>query len=179
MSWDGYGISISLARKTDRLAGRCWRTAGALAYCATRWHTPVTVRAAIRCLSCLSTLRKRLMPTLQQPDGVLSAAVSHSAVGDYRERDALPDIDQRVASALTMEVMLTPKLGLVDRANNGSHRDMDVALFQTSIQAISPGSGILPMPVISTLTHHSRSCCFRFDLSALPVNRRCCQRRKV
>lgn len=78
------------------------------------------------------------MPTLRQLDGVLSAAVSRSAVGDTRERDALPDIDQRVMHALTMEVMLTPKPGLVDRANNGSHRDMDVALFQTSIQAISP-----------------------------------------
>ena len=78
------------------------------------------------------------MPTLRQPDGVLSAAGSRSAVGDDRERDALPDIDQRVTHALTMEVMLTPKPGLVDRGNNGSHRDMDVALFQTSIQAIAP-----------------------------------------
>lgn len=78
------------------------------------------------------------MPTLRQPDGILSAAVPRSAVGDYRKRDALPDIDRRVAHALTMEVMLTPKPGLVDRANNGSHRDMDVALFQTSIQAIAP-----------------------------------------
>ncbi|KFW99482.1 triphosphoribosyl-dephospho-CoA synthase CitG [Pectobacterium carotovorum] len=78
------------------------------------------------------------MPTLRQPDGILSAALSRSAVGDYRERDSLPDIDQRVEHALTMEVMLTPKPGLVDCANNGSHRDMDVALFQTSIQAIAP-----------------------------------------
>ncbi|MEQ9924436.1 triphosphoribosyl-dephospho-CoA synthase CitG [Pectobacterium brasiliense] len=78
------------------------------------------------------------MPTLRQPDGVLSAAGSRSAVGDDREYGALPDIDRRVTHALTMEVMLTPKPGLVDRANNGSHRDMDVALFQTSIQAISP-----------------------------------------
>ncbi|MEI7367956.1 triphosphoribosyl-dephospho-CoA synthase CitG [Pectobacterium sp. 1950-15] len=78
------------------------------------------------------------MPTLRQPDGVLSVAVSRSAACDYRECDPLPDIDLRVAHALTMEVMLTPKPGLVDRANNGAHRDMDVALFQTSIQAISP-----------------------------------------
>ncbi|MBE5223420.1 triphosphoribosyl-dephospho-CoA synthase CitG [Pectobacterium sp. A113-S21-F16] len=78
------------------------------------------------------------MPTLRQPDGILSAAVSRFAIGDIGERGALPDIDRRVANALTMEVMLTPKPGLVDRANNGSHRDMDVALFQTSIQAISP-----------------------------------------
>ncbi|MBA0218751.1 triphosphoribosyl-dephospho-CoA synthase CitG [Pectobacterium brasiliense] len=78
------------------------------------------------------------MPTLRQPDGILSAAVSRFAIVDIGERGALPDIDRRVANALTMEVMLTPKPGLVDRANNGSHRDMDVALFQTSIQAISP-----------------------------------------
>ncbi|MBA0166431.1 triphosphoribosyl-dephospho-CoA synthase CitG [Pectobacterium sp. CFBP8739] len=78
------------------------------------------------------------MPTLRQPDGILSVAVSRSSAYDYRECDPLPDIDRRVAHALAMEVMLTPKPGLVDRANNGAHRDMDVALFQTSIQAISP-----------------------------------------
>ncbi|WP_409159513.1 triphosphoribosyl-dephospho-CoA synthase CitG [Pectobacterium sp. B2J-2] len=78
------------------------------------------------------------MPTLHPPDGILSAAVSRSVTRQYRERAPLPDIARRVAQALTMEVMLTPKPGLVDRANNGSHRDMDVALFQTSIQAISP-----------------------------------------
>ena len=78
------------------------------------------------------------MPTLRQPDGVPSATVSRCAVDDDWERGALPDIDRRVTHALTMEVMLTPKPGLVDRANNGSHRDMDVALFQISIQAISP-----------------------------------------
>lgn len=78
------------------------------------------------------------MPTLRQPDGTLAVAISRSAVCKTRERNALPDIDRRVAHALTMEVMLTPKPGLVDRANNGAHRDMDVALFQTSIQAISP-----------------------------------------
>ncbi|EJS96427.1 triphosphoribosyl-dephospho-CoA synthase CitG [Pectobacterium wasabiae] len=78
------------------------------------------------------------MPTLYQSDGVLPTTASHSAQREYRERHPLPDIGLRVVRALTMEVMLTPKPGLVDRANNGSHRDMDVALFQTSIQAISP-----------------------------------------
>ncbi|AOR58987.1 triphosphoribosyl-dephospho-CoA synthase CitG [Pectobacterium parmentieri] len=77
------------------------------------------------------------MPTLRQSDSVLPTTASHSAQREYRERHPLPDIGQRVARALTMEVMLTPKPGLVDSANNGSHRDMDVALFQTSIQAIS------------------------------------------
>ncbi|KHN56543.1 triphosphoribosyl-dephospho-CoA synthase CitG [Pectobacterium fontis] len=78
------------------------------------------------------------MPTLRQPDSVRSVTTSRSVAREYRECAPLPDIDRRVAQALTMEVMLTPKPGLVDRANNGAHRDMDVALFQTSIQAISP-----------------------------------------
>ncbi len=50
----------------------------------------------------------------------------------------LPDIDRLVARALTVEVMLTPKPGLVDSENNGSHRDMDVPLFQSSITAVAP-----------------------------------------
>ncbi|QWT40633.1 triphosphoribosyl-dephospho-CoA synthase CitG [Dickeya dadantii] len=51
---------------------------------------------------------------------------------------AIPTIHQQVAAALTVEVMLTPKPGLVDRDNNGAHRDMDVPLFQASIAALTP-----------------------------------------
>ncbi|MBX9445020.1 triphosphoribosyl-dephospho-CoA synthase CitG [Dickeya chrysanthemi] len=51
---------------------------------------------------------------------------------------ALPNIHQWVVAALTVEVMLTPKPGLVDRDNNGAHRDMDVPLFQASIAALTP-----------------------------------------
>ncbi|WP_407731597.1 triphosphoribosyl-dephospho-CoA synthase CitG [Pseudocitrobacter faecalis] len=40
--------------------------------------------------------------------------------------------------ALWQELELTPKPGLVDKNNNGSHRDMNHALFVRSIQAISP-----------------------------------------
>lgn len=40
--------------------------------------------------------------------------------------------------ALWQELELTPKPGLVDRDNNGAHRDMDHALFIRSIQAITP-----------------------------------------
>ncbi|MGG2143105.1 triphosphoribosyl-dephospho-CoA synthase CitG [Symbiopectobacterium sp. RP] len=40
--------------------------------------------------------------------------------------------------ALWQELELTPKPGLVDKNNNGSHRDMDHVLFVRSIQAISP-----------------------------------------
>ncbi|WLI76736.1 triphosphoribosyl-dephospho-CoA synthase CitG [Kosakonia sp. H02] len=42
------------------------------------------------------------------------------------------------ARALRMELDLTPKPGLVDRANNGSHQDMDHALFLASIAALTP-----------------------------------------
>lgn len=40
--------------------------------------------------------------------------------------------------ALWQELELTPKPGLVDKLNNGSHRDMDHAMFARSIAAISP-----------------------------------------
>ncbi|MCI6965705.1 citrate lyase holo-[acyl-carrier protein] synthase [bacterium] len=40
--------------------------------------------------------------------------------------------------ALTAEVEATPKPGLVDRNNNGAHRDMDLALFYRSAAALKP-----------------------------------------
>ncbi len=40
--------------------------------------------------------------------------------------------------ALTREVWLSPKPGLVDARNSGAHRDMDLALFMRSIRAIAP-----------------------------------------
>lgn len=40
--------------------------------------------------------------------------------------------------ALVRELELTPKPGLVDRANSGSHRDMDMTTFRASIAAVSP-----------------------------------------
>lgn len=40
--------------------------------------------------------------------------------------------------AMLIEVYTTPKPGLVDRANNGAHRDMTVATFERSADAIRP-----------------------------------------
>ncbi len=40
--------------------------------------------------------------------------------------------------ALLMEIHTTPKPGLVDEENNGAHKDMDLALFEKSIEAITP-----------------------------------------
>lgn len=40
--------------------------------------------------------------------------------------------------ALICEVEATPKPGLVDRANNGAHKDMDLALFYKSAESLRP-----------------------------------------
>lgn len=42
------------------------------------------------------------------------------------------------AQALLYEVATTPKPGLVDRENSGSHRDMDFFTFQSSVAALYP-----------------------------------------
>lgn len=43
-----------------------------------------------------------------------------------------------VTRALLDEVRATPKPGLVDRSNNGSHRDMTLATFEASAEALRP-----------------------------------------
>lgn len=45
---------------------------------------------------------------------------------------------EQVIRALEAELALTPKPGLVDRRNSGSHKDMDYTLFRKSISAIAP-----------------------------------------
>ena len=52
-----------------------------------------------------------------------------------RDRDAIAG---QAVRALLYEVCTTPKPGLVDRANNGSHRDMDVFTFVDSTAALLP-----------------------------------------
>ena len=48
------------------------------------------------------------------------------------------DIAAIAVQSLMDEVHTSPKPGLVDRRNNGSHRDMDLALFEASAQALQP-----------------------------------------
>ena len=45
-------------------------------------------------------------------------------------------VSEMVTSALVEEVLTTPKPGLVDRNNNGSHTDMDVDTFMVSAAAL-------------------------------------------
>ena len=80
---------------------------------------------------------------------------------------ALIRLDQQRLSALATnalleEVAVTPKPGLVDRANNGAHRDMDFFSFQASAAALAPywaecwrtgqsvGGGVLDAPCVPT-----------------------------
>ena len=73
------------------------------------------------------------------------------------------DVPALAEAALWQELELTPKPGLVDRLNNGSHRDMDHALFVRSIAAITPwfSSGSLcpmwPAPPGTPLTPTSKT----------------------
>lgn len=53
------------------------------------------------------------------------------------------EADRKAVAALAVqslldEVRVTPKPGLVDRHNNGSHTDMDLALFEKSAAALAP-----------------------------------------
>ena len=55
----------------------------------------------------------------------------------FRQRD--PEwVASLAAQSLLREVHTTPKPGLVDRRNNGSHKDMDIGLFEASAKALQP-----------------------------------------
>lgn len=47
-------------------------------------------------------------------------------------------ISEKAVAALLEEVYTTPKPGLVDRRNNGSHEDMNLSLFVASAHALRP-----------------------------------------
>jgi len=51
------------------------------------------------------------------------------------------EIEELAYRALLKEVELTPKPGLVDKINNGSHKDMDIETFYASSRAIKPFVG--------------------------------------
>ena len=48
------------------------------------------------------------------------------------------DIGNKAVYALICEVYATPKPGLVDRNNTGSHKDMDLRMFLASAEALGP-----------------------------------------
>ena len=54
------------------------------------------------------------------------------------EEDCRQTVARLACQALLYEVAATPKPGLVDRENSGSHRDMDVFTFLSSASALTP-----------------------------------------
>lgn len=67
----------------------------------------------------------------------LQEAVDRILTAYFQDRDAR-QIGALAVESLLREVATTPKPGLVDRNNTGSHRDMDLAAFQASAQALAP-----------------------------------------
>jgi len=67
----------------------------------------------------------------------LSDAVQTRMQTYFQETDRVT-VAELAVDALIREVQTTPKPGLVDRRNNGSHTDMDIALFTKSAQALRP-----------------------------------------
>lgn len=51
---------------------------------------------------------------------------------------AAPRFAEAAEAALLEEARLTPKPGLVDRSNNGAHRDMDLPMLERSARALRP-----------------------------------------
>ena len=67
----------------------------------------------------------------------LQAAARRIMTEHFRSADRM-DIAEKVTQALLEEVYTTPKPGLVDRSNNGSHSDMTVETFERSAKALRP-----------------------------------------
>ena len=61
-----------------------------------------------------------------------------SIMWDYFAERYGVQLASAASRALLYEVLATPKPGLVDKANSGSHRDMDIVTFETSALALIP-----------------------------------------
>lgn len=74
-----------------------------------------------------------------EPDTVINQIAAEMSAED-RSQTCLPaaSVSQLALRALLYEVCTTPKPGLVDRANSGSHRDMDIYTFVDSAFALQP-----------------------------------------
>ena len=59
-------------------------------------------------------------------------------IADYLDNAAANRIAGLAVKSLLYEVCVTPKPGLVDRANAGAHRDMDIFTFVDSATALTP-----------------------------------------
>lgn len=69
-------------------------------------------------------------------DDILRQTVS--IMWDYFAHRYAVKVSTTAARALLYEVLSTPKPGLVDKRNSGSHKDMDIATFETSAVTLLP-----------------------------------------
>ena len=69
------------------------------------------------------------------------AALQADIARRYRLHQQAQAIAATMRDALIREATLTPKAGLVDAVHNGGHRDMNLALFLRSADAIAPYLG--------------------------------------
>ena len=65
-------------------------------------------------------------------------AVTRRMLEEYFARTDGLFVAEKAVQSLLDEVNTTPKPGLVDRRNSGSHADMDIALFETSAETLRP-----------------------------------------
>ena len=63
---------------------------------------------------------------------------AHEIIIDFLDEYRAREIGKFAHRALLWEANVTPKPGLVDRENSGAHRDMDLALFCKSADALRP-----------------------------------------
>ena len=83
-----------------------------------------------------------------KPAAVCARSRSHSVadlqketgkiLDDYFRRKDVDSIARNAVRALLYEVLTTPKPGLVDRTNSGSHKDMDIFTYADSTAALAP-----------------------------------------
>lgn len=87
------------------------------------------------------------IPRLEQNGNPISATSLRRALGkgnlkeamEYIPKSTVPYLVADLAErALRLELDTTPKPGLVDRQDNGAHKDMDYALMSKSISALRP-----------------------------------------
>ena len=69
--------------------------------------------------------------------GELQRAAWRIMEAHFHQEDGM-QVGQMAVQSLMDEVYTTPKPGLVDRRNSGSHRDMDLSAFAASAQALEP-----------------------------------------
>jgi len=64
--------------------------------------------------------------------------VTSNIISDYFRNKDFNAFSEIAVKSLLDEVYTTPKPGLVDKNNNGSHRDMDITTFEKSAAALKP-----------------------------------------